>query len=117
MCGETTRRFLFNFRELDIPICSRKCEYGYIETLPPKKKEQIMILNYLNEQIRFNKLFKKIGWTIAGCGLSIVIIGFLLKNASIFILGNLPMAGGALSTVFFADQINKLTILKKRIVI
>ncbi len=116
-CGKMTTRFLFNDKLLDIPICSRKCEYEYLNTLTYSKKEQINVLRYLDSEIEKNKRHEKIGWTVAGLGLLVIIVGALMPDATIFMVGVCPLTCGALSTRYFEDRRYQLIKLRKRILI
>jgi len=117
VCGKLTTRFLFNDKKLGITVCSRKCEYEFIDSLAAKKRERGIVLNYLDKKIAMNKKNEKIGWIIAFLGLTVVIAGILLANATIFLIGVLPLTCGALSTRHFSDKRNILMRLRKRIAI
>ncbi|MDH5793620.1 MAG: hypothetical protein OEZ18_03530 [Candidatus Bathyarchaeota archaeon] len=75
------------------------------------------IVRYLDEKIEEIKKRNKIGWVISGFGLVLIVVGFLIANATSFIVGNLIVIFGTLSTRHFEDKIDKLTRLRKRIVI
>jgi hypothetical protein len=115
MCGEMTRKFLFNDKKLNIPICSGECEHKYIETMG--RKDEGKVLSHLEHKIEKTKWHEKIGWTVAGVGLFLVIVGFLAKYAEVFLVGIFPMTIGAFSTRHFEAKIEKLTRMKKRIAI
>jgi len=117
VCGATTSKFLFNDKELGISICSKKCEYDYLNRLPFDKTEQMNVLRCLDKKIKANIRHKRIGWLIAGFGLFIVATGFFVSNVSLFLFGNIPLVIGALSTSHFSDKREKLLKLRKRIVI
>lgn len=110
-----TSGLLFNDKSLDIAICSRKCQYEYLEAC--NSKEEMNVLLYLDDRIGRTRWYKKIGWMIAGFGLLIVAIGFFISQATVFIFGVFPMTIGALSTSLFEEEIDKLTRLRKRIAI
>jgi len=112
-----TARLLFNDKSLDIAVCSRRCEYEYINTLPPNVREQTNVLRFLDGKIEETKRHEKIGWTVAGLGLLTVAFGFFMADVNLFIGGIFPLTGGALSTSHFEDRRNKLTRLRKRIAI
>lgn len=114
-CGNMTTRFLFNDKWLAIPICSKKCEYEYFNTLTPSMKEQTNILRSIDDKIKKTTRYEKIGWLIAGFGLLIIAIGFLTTNVTIFLVGVFPLTCGVLSTSQFENKRNKLTSLRKRI--
>jgi len=117
ICGKSTTKLLFNDKMLGIPVCSRKCEYEYLNTLTNNKREQINMLRYLDGEIEKNKQHEKIGWTVAGFGLLITVIGFFIADVIIFVAGVCPLTCGALSTRHFEDKRYKLTKLRKRIAI
>jgi len=117
VCGRMTTGFLFNDKELGIPICSRKCEFKYIDTLTPNMKEQMKVLYYIDSRIEKAKQHEHAGWAISGFGLLTVLIGFLTANTSLFIIGVAPLTYGALSTRHFEDKRDKLVRLRKRILI
>jgi len=117
VCGKITARLLFNDKGLGVPICSRKCEYEYLNTLTLNMREQTNILCYLDDKIEATKRHEKIGWVTAGFGLLIVAIGLLSTNAAMFFVGVFPLTCGALSTTHFEDKRNKLVRMRKRILI
>ncbi len=115
VCGEPTSKFLFKDRKLNIAMCSGECEHEYIQTL--SRKDEDKILNYLDRKIERTKLHKKIGWTVAGCSLLLVLAGFLVKSVEMFMIGFFPMTVGAFSTRHFEDRLTKLTRTRKRVAI
>lgn len=117
MCGEMTAKFLFKDKRLDIPMCSRRCEYEYVDALTHNIREQTIILRYIDDKIETTKRRGNIMWLIAGFGLLVVAIGFWLANAIIFMAGVFPLTCGAFSTSHFENKRNKLMRLRKRIVI
>jgi hypothetical protein len=98
-------------------MCSEKCEGEYLNTLPPSTKEQMNTLRSLDARIDKTKLHEKVGWMIAGFGLLTIAIGFLTINVTAFMVGVFPLASGALFTEHFEGKRNKLTHLRKQIVI
>lgn len=117
VCGKMTNKLLFNDKMLDIVICSKKCENEYLNTLTLNTKERINALRYIDEKIEKTKRHGKIGWVIAGFGLLIVAIGFFTSNVTAFIGGVFPLTGGAISTRYFEEKIDKLTKLRKQVAI
>ena len=117
VCGKITHRFLFKDKMLGVPICSRKCEYEYLKNLTPDIKEQMNMVRYLDEKIKEIKKHNKVGWVISGFGLVLIVVGFLIPDTMLFFVGNFIVIFGALSTRHFEDKIDKLTRLRKRIVI
>jgi endogenous inhibitor of DNA gyrase (YacG/DUF329 family) len=117
ICEKMTTRFLFEDEMLAIPICSKKCEHEYLENLTYEDKEQISVVRYLDGKIAGTKTRNKMGWGLSGFGAVLIIIGFVIADALIFIGGNVIVAFGTLSTRYFEDKIDKLTRLRKRIVV
>jgi len=117
VCKKMTDEFLFNDKMLDIAICSKECEYKYLNTLTPSAKEQIKVLRDINDEIEKTKQHERISWTIAGFGLLIVAIGFLTSNITSFFVGVLPLTVGSLLTSHFEAKRNKQIKLRKQIVI
>jgi len=110
-----TSGLLFNDKSLDIAICSRKCQYEYLEA--SNSMDETNVLRYLDDRIERTRWHKKVGWIIAGFGLLIVAIGFFMSQATVFIFGVFPLTVGALSTSLFEEEIDKLTRLRKRVAI
>jgi len=117
VCGKMTINLLFKDKMLDIPICSKRCEYAYLNNLTPDVKEQTSIVGYLDKKITQTKMYNKIGWSISGIGLVVVIISFVVADAMLFIAGNFTVIFGTLSTRYLENKIDKLTKMRKRIVI
>lgn len=117
MCEKMTAKFLFKDKRLGIPICSRRCEYEYVNALTPNIEEQRIILRYIDDKIKTTKQYGRIMWLIAGFGLLVFIIGFWLADATIMVAGVFPLTCGALSTSHFESKGNKLMRLRKRIII
>lgn len=115
VCGKMTGGLLFNDKSLDVAICSRKCQYEYLEA--SSSKDETGVLRYLDDRIERTRSYRKIGWLIAGFGLLIVAAGFFMSQATVFIFGAFPLTIGALSTSLFEDEIDKLTRLRKRVAI
>ena len=113
VCGETTTGFLFNDRWLGIPLCSKKCENEYHSTLTPVKRERMNKLRHINDLINAAKRHEAVCWAIAGFGLLATVAAFLLTDATLLLLGVLPLTCGAISTGYFEKQRNKLEIQKK----
>jgi hypothetical protein len=117
ICGKMTGRFLFKDKMLGISLCSRKCEYQYLQNLTPDRKEQIDIVRVLDELIEKSKKFNKTMWTVAGAGLIPVFIGIWLANPATFLIGIAVVSVSALMTKDFDERIEKLMKQRKRIVI
>jgi len=116
VCGKMTVNLLFKDKNLDIPMCSKRCEYAYLNNLPDVK-EQTSIVGYLDKKIIQTKMHNKIGWATSGIGLVLIIISFVIADAMLFIAGNFTVVFGTLSTRHLENKIDKLTKMKKRIVI
>ena len=113
VCGETTTGFLFNDKWLGIPLCSKKCENAYFNTLTPVKREQMDKLRHINDLMDAAKRHEAVCWIIAGFGLLMIAVAFLLTDANLFLVGVLPLTCGAISTGYFEKQRNKLESQKK----
>jgi len=117
VCGKMTTRFLFNDKLLDIPACSKKCEYEYFNTLTPGVREQMNTVLFIDNKISKTKRNEIIGWMIAGLGLFMVAAGFLIANVTLFFAGVFPLTCGALSTSHFGSKRNNLLRQRKQIAI
>lgn len=117
ICGKVTDKFLFKDRMLSISLCSRKCEYRYLQNLTPNMKEQIDVVRVLDELIERSKKFNKTMWGIAGGGLIPILIGIWLGNLAIFLIGVAVVSVAALMTRDLDERIEKLIKQRKRIVI
>jgi hypothetical protein len=115
VCGKMTSKFLFNDGRLDVAICSGKCEHQYIQTCDPM--QEINMLRWLDGKIEKAKRDEKVCWTTAGAGLIIVAAGLFMSNATLFLIGVVPLTIGALFTRLFDDRQQKLTKKRKRIAI
>jgi hypothetical protein len=117
MCGKITSHLLFKDKILGIPVCSKKCEYQYINNLSPDMKQQIDVIRYLDEKIEETKKSNRIVWMICGLGAVVIVISLVAVNAIVFFAANAMIVVGALLTRYFEDKIQKLTKLRKRILI
>jgi hypothetical protein len=117
ICGKMTDKLLFKDKMLGVSLCSRKCEYRYLQNLTPNMKEQIDVVRVLDELIEKSKKFNKTMWGIAAVGLIPILIGFLLANLWVFLIGVAVVSVAALMTRDFDDRIEKLIKQRKRIVI
>lgn len=115
MCGKMTSKFLFNDSRLEVAICSGKCEHQYIQTCDPK--QEVNMLRCLDGKIRKAKRDEKVCWITAGAGVLIATAGFFMSNATLFVIGVVPLTMGALFTRLFEDRQQKLTKKRKRITI
>jgi hypothetical protein len=117
ICGKMTDKLLFKDKMLGISLCSRKCEYRYLQNLTPNMKEQIDVVRVLDELIEKSKKFNRTMWGIAGVGLIPILIGILLANPVVFLIGVAVVSVAALMTRDFDDRIEKLIKQRKRIMI
>jgi len=117
ICGKMTDKFLFKDRMLGISLCSRKCEYRYLQNLTPNMKEQIDVVRVLDELIEKSKKFNRTMWGIAGVGLIPILIGFLLANPVVLLIGVAIVSVAAIMTRDFDERIEKLIKQRKRILI
>jgi hypothetical protein len=117
ICGKMTGKLLFKDKMLGVSLCSRKCEYRYLQNLTPNMKEQIDVVRVLDELIEKSKKFNRTMWGIAGVGLIPILIGILLANPVVFLIGVAVVSVAALMTRDFDDRIEKLIKQRKRIVI
>jgi len=115
VCGKMTSKFLFSDRRLEVAICSGKCEHQYIQTCDPM--QEINMLRWLDGKIEKAKRDEKVCWITAGAGLIIVAAGLFMSNATLFLIGVVPLTIGALFTRLFDDRQQKLTKKRKRIAI
>jgi len=125
VCSKPTNRVLFRGSPAEVFICSIICENQFIESLSYNKSEHQKVLQYLDQKIRKAKLYETIGWTIAALGLVLVFLGVFLTNSpptkallvgpTLFITGSIPLTGGALSTIHFGGNKEKLTLKRKQI--
>lgn len=116
-CGNLSRRFLFKNDKLGIPICSKKCEYEYLKNLSSSAPEHALIVQHLDRRIREYKKRNRIGWTITGIGVLLLLLGFLVPEVNVFIAGGIIVFVGPLATRHFEDTIRKITIQRKRLAI
>ena len=107
VCGEMTSKLLFRDKMLNIPVCSRKCEYEYLRELSPDMKEQMDIVRHLDGKIEQSRKRNRVGWCISCSGLVVIAAGFVLASVPVFIAGNATVVSGALSTRYFEDKYRK----------
>ena len=115
VCGEPTRKLLFDDKTLGVSICSGKCEHQYVQTCSlPEETNMLRCLDQKIEKARRNEI---IGWATAGTGVLLVALGFFATSALVFLIGVVPMAVGASSTRIFEERKAKLIKARKRILI
>ncbi len=114
-CGKPTRRSLFDERQLGIAICSYNCQKKYIDSL--SVKEETRILKYFDRRIATAKKQYRYSWIIGGISLIIILVGFVTKDASVFIVGAAVAVSSAFSTRHFEDRVTALTRSRRRIAV
>lgn len=115
VCGKMTASLLFKDKLLGIHICSKKCEYDYINKLSPEFKEQMDAVHSLDNKIEESKRRNRILWGTSGLGLILVATAFVTANATFFIGGALIAVIGAFSTRYYEDKMYQLRKLRKSI--
>ena len=115
VCETMTSKFLFKDKTMGIPICSRKCEYEYVDSLTSEDKEQPIVLRYLDRKIDAAGRINRLGWGACGVGIVLIIVAFIIADPLSFIAGNVLVICGTLGTRYLEDRIFKLTKLRKRI--
>jgi hypothetical protein len=113
VCGVMTSRLLFADKILDISVCSKECEQEYLESLCPDDESRV--LKRLDRRVETAKLHERMCWATAGLGVCALAIGFLMKNATVFLAAVFPMTIGALLTRHFEQKTRKLMKVRKRI--
>jgi hypothetical protein len=115
ICDKPTRRFLFSDKLLAIHLCSKKCEYMYLNELSPDTKQQAHVLMFLDKSILTYRKYNKVGWIISSAGFVGVVLGFVFASAFSFIVGATISTVGVFSTKYFEGKIYELTKTRKRI--
>ncbi len=113
VCGRSTRKFLFNDRTLGIPVCSYGCEHKYLDSL--SGKEEARLLSCLDDMISETKRHHRLIWASAGAGVLVILLGFAVQSAEVFITGVLVASVCALFTRYFEERVAKLTRSKERV--
>jgi hypothetical protein len=115
VCGNPTSRLLY--RKLSIHICSKKCEHLYLKNLSQNTEEHALILRYLDGKIRAYRTRNRIGWGISGSAVALLLLGALLPEVNLFIVGVAAASVSAVATRHYEDRMKKLTIQRKRLAI
>jgi hypothetical protein len=115
VCETMTSKFLFKDKALGIPICSRKCQYEYVDSLTSEDREQPIVLRYVDRKIDATRRINRLCWGISGVGIVLIVFAFVIADPLSFIAGNVLVISGTLSTRYLEDRIFKLTKLRKRI--
>lgn len=126
MCGKLTTRVPFENALVGTYICSRRCELKYFESVRHKKKEQQILLRYLNKKIAKTKKYNQIGWAGTTIGIVWTALGVILARFSvtkdlevavlIFLTGIFMTTCGALSTCYFDDRKRRLAETRRKLV-
>jgi endogenous inhibitor of DNA gyrase (YacG/DUF329 family) len=114
VCGNFTRRLLFKNKKISIPVCSKKCEHLYLKNLSQNTEEHTLILRYLDGRIKVYRTRNRIGWGVTGVAVALLLLGALLPEVNLFIVGVLVASASAVATRHYEDRIKKLTIQRKR---
>jgi len=115
VCGNPTSHLLY--KKLSIHICSKKCEYLYLKNLPQNTEEHALILRYLDDKIRVHQTWNRIGWGISGIAVGLLLLGAVLPEVNLFIVGAAAASVSTVATRHYEDKIRKLTIQRKRLAI
>jgi hypothetical protein len=115
VCGNPTSRLLY--KKLSIHICSKKCEHLYLKNLSQNTEEHALVLRYLDGKIRVHRTRNRIGWGISGVAVALLLLGALLPEVNLFILGVAAASVSAVATRYYEDRMKKLTIQRKRLAI
>lgn len=123
VCGKLTKRALFQGNPEEVLICSEACENQYFESLSSDRAARLRSLKYLDEKIAKTKKHERDCWIGTAFGLILIIFGIILTTSSptkefdvgllFFMIGLIPLTGGALATRYFSDLREKL-IMKRR---
>jgi len=95
-------------------VCSKKCEHLYLKNLSQNTEEHTLILRYLDGRIKVYRTRNRIGWGVTGVAVALLLLGALLPEVNLFIVGVLVASASAVATRHYEDRIKKLTIQRKR---
>jgi hypothetical protein len=115
VCGNPTSRLLY--KKLSIHICSKKCEHLYLKNLAQDTEEHARILRYLDGKIRVYRTKNRIGWGISGVAVALLLLGAVLPEVNLFIVGAAAASVSTVATRHYEDRMKKLTIQRKRLAI
>lgn len=113
VCGQATRKLLFNDNALHIPICSYECKNRYLDAL--SDKEEANLLRRLDDRIELAKHRLKLCWTTASVAVLAILAGFLTKNATVFLCGASLASVCAFLIRYLEEKALKLTQTRKRV--
>jgi len=117
VCGNFTKRLLFKNKNISIHVCSKKCEHLYLKNLSQNTEEHTLILRYLDGRIKVYRTRNRIGWGISGVAVALLLLGALLPEVNLFIVGAVTASVSAVVTRHYEDRMKKLTIQRKRLAI
>lgn len=115
VCGNPTSRLLY--KKLNIHVCSKKCEHLYLKNLSQNTEEHALVLRYLDGRIKVYRTRNRIGWGISGVAVALLLVGALLPEVNLFIVGVAAVSVSAVATRHYEDRMKKLTIQRKRLAI
>jgi uncharacterized membrane protein YphA (DoxX/SURF4 family) len=94
-------------------MCSYKCELRYLDALSYKEQASLLIL--FDSRIAQTKHSLRLCWTTVAVGVSVILVGFLTKSASVFLAGACLATFFAFLIRYFDEKTVKLTTTRKRI--
>jgi len=113
MCKRLTRKLLFNDSKLCIHMCSYECERKYLDTLSTQEEAKLLArFDHMRAQIKHRL---RTCWITAGLSLMVILVGFLTRTPTIFIVGASLATVCAFLTRYFEDKTVKLTRIRERI--
>ena len=117
VCGNLTTRLLFRNKKLSIHVCSKKCEHLYLKNLSQNSQEHTQIVQYFDDRIKTYKVRNRIGWGISGGAVLLLLLGVLMPEVNVFLVGAATVSVSSLATRHYEDRMRKLTIQRKRLAI
>ena len=117
VCGNLTTRLLFKNKKLSIHACSKKCEHLYLKNLSQNSQEHTLIAQYLDAKIKTFKVRNEIGWGVTGGAVLLLLLGVLMPEVNVFLVGVAIVSVSSLATRHYEDRMRKLTIQRKRLAI
>lgn len=125
VCGTLTKRALFKNSLEEVLICSEVCENQYFESLSFDRAARLRSLQHLDNEIAKTRKHERDCWIGAAFGLVLILFGIYLTTSSpnqkfnaglvFFMIGLVPLTGGALATRYFSDLREKLIIKRRKI--
>jgi uncharacterized membrane protein len=117
VCGNLTTRLLFRNKKLSIHVCSKKCEHLSLKNLSQNSQEHTQIVQYFDDRIKTYKVRNRIGWGISGGAVLLLLLGVLMPEVNVFLVGAATVSVSSLATRHYEDRMRKLTIQRKRLAI